>query len=115
MLARLDKYQQRRIKKLAAQGVNEVGIDDHGNVHALAPSGRHVTVRRQGRRWPHAYYGISLGLWITALTDHSHRGVLGWSLLGGAQLLGHEIWPRKFRRHRMSMGDHAVEKIDRVL
>jgi hypothetical protein len=112
--ARLDPYQRRRLALLAARGVEEAEIDEHGTIHAVLPSGYRTRIRRHGRRWSQAYYGASLAVWVQLVTSVHPTGI-GYGIAAAAQVLAHEAWPRTFRRHRRPVGDHAADRIQRVL
>lgn len=73
-----------------------------------------MRVRRRARRWPSLYYGVSLALWVQLLMT-IHVTFLGLGALIALQLVIHEAWPRKYRRHKKSIGDRATDRIHRVL
>ena len=113
--SRLSPYQYRRLEGLRRRGVAEAVIDQHGNAYARTRTGYVVKVRRPGRRWPRAYYGISLGAWIDVVRMSGHVHAAGWIGIVAVQILVHEAWPRVFRRRGPSAADRAVRRFGGVL
>jgi hypothetical protein len=101
--ARLDPYQQRRLHLLAARGVQEAAIDDHGNAHAIMPNGRRVTIRRPTRVYAQAFWGLTLAVWIQLLTT-AHMTPIGAGVAVAATVLVHHAWPRVVPRQSTRKG-----------